>query len=701
MSTRNALACLLACFFAMPLSCGAEEKPIYKDPKVAERLKNGDSEARRAIIRELFAEPKKLLEMDDAFLDAFISCADDPDASVQHTAHALIGERWIWKGGEQDPRAIEFLLEQSQKENEKIRYACVYYGLSTVHPMSDDVIDRLIELAVSKDKHESKSVFGRVLWGFRGNAQRAGSRIQTYIDRHDGTDSSTAIRAINLYLELTGNVPSGLERFADTGTYKIYFAPQPPFLPKSEDELKQRVLTLAKSPDAAGHVRTQFGAGRYFGVVTVKGMPSYGEMLQAMKEDGGFQVAAHGLSGPQLDAFEHRAFGQTSTTKAIQYDKSFADLFEKIGAIYPAFQIKNIDWQAVGQELLPESRTIKTHDEFSLLCQRLIARLEDSHAHLRSGTGQPASPSLPRWDPGFACLNDDRGMPVVYSIDPNSPAAEAGLRVGMTIESINGVPAAEARQKCSNQFKEYIGFSSDRLLRYQATRWFIRQQDHDSLVNLVAVDPAGTSHEFSMRATLDVRYLPRLPVPMEGISDSANVSWRELEDGIGYIYVRRIRGDLIKDLDQAVAQLQTCAGLIIDVRGNSGGGFDASRSFRNFDLDDKNEPDRPRFHGPMAVLIDARCISAGEGWASWFIANKRARFFGEATAGASSRKTTISIADGLFRATIPVKAYRGFLDRPIERVGLEPDVRVSQNAADLEQQIDTVLETAREYLLRQ
>ena len=30
----------------------------------------------------------------------------------------------------------------------------------------------------------------------------------------------------------------------------------------------------------------------------------------------------------------------------------------------------------------------------------------------------------------------------------------------------------------------------------------------------------------------------------------------------------------------------------------------------------------------LALLIDERCISAGEGWASWFIANKRARTFG-------------------------------------------------------------------------
>ena len=195
-----------------------------------------------------------------------------------------------------------------------------------------------------------------------------------------------------------------------------------------------------------------------------------------------------------------------------------------------------------------------------------------------------------------------------------------------------------------------------------------------------------------------MRYLPRLPVPIEGINDSADVAWKMLSENIGYVYVRRIRDGLITDLDRAVGELKGARGLIIDVRGNSGGGFDDSRAFRNFTPDDPEEPDRPRFVGPIALLIDSRCISAGEGWASWFVAKKRARLFGEATAGASSRKTTYELKNGLYKVVFPVKAYFGFLDRPIERRGLEPDVPLRQNAMDLAQGRDTALEAAKAYL---
>ena len=167
-----------------------------------------------------------------------------------------------------------------------------------------------------------------------------------------------------------------------------------------------------------------------------------------------------------------------------------------------------------------------------------------------------------------------------------------------------------------------------------------------------------------------------------------------LGDRIGYIYVRRIRNDLITSLDQAVGKLRNARGLIIDVRGNSGGGYDARRAHRNFALDDEQEPRRPRFKGPIALLIDARCISAGEGWASWFIAKKRAKVFGTATAGASSRKRTYTLRNGLYKVRFPIKLYRGSLDRPIEHRGLEPDVAVQQNAQDLAKGRDTVLEAA-------
>lgn len=403
---------------------------------------------------------------------------------------------------------------------------------------------------------------------------------------------------------------------------------------------------------------------------------------------------------PLPDAKRGRAIvAGADPSAAAGYRQALLDLYNELGRRYPCFELKGIDWAAVGEELLPRADEVENDDQFALLSMELVARLEDSHAWLHAGSRPPPVPPYAAWDPGFACLIDDRGEPAVYYVDAGSPAESAGVKVGMTVLSIDGKPARRAIDDCMAEVSRYAGFSSRRLLEYQAARWFLRRRERGTTVKLEMRSPDGRRQSFSLAATLGVRYLPRLPVPAAGVRDSADVSWTMLDDGIGYLYVRRIRSGLIAELGRAVRALADARGLIVDVRGNSGGGFDAERAHRNFALDDEHEPERTRFAGPMALLLDARCISAGEGWASWFVATGRARSFGEATAGASSRKTTYTLSNGLYRVTFPVKAYRGFLDRPIERRGLEPDVPVRQTAADLAAGRDTVLEAARRHLL--
>jgi RNA polymerase sigma factor (sigma-70 family) len=387
------------------------------------------------------------------------------------------------------------------------------------------------------------------------------------------------------------------------------------------------------------------------------------------------------------------------------YASTFRDLHQHLGRVYPNFRLKGIDWGAVGRELEPRAASAETEKQFGLLVLELVARLEDSHAVVLEGSATPPDPGLPEWDPFLACMIDDRGRPVVYTVGRSTPAWKAGLRPGMTVLAVNGVPAEEAIARWMKQQRTYYGYSSERYLRYDAARLYHRQKKEGDPVTLALEGVDGRRSEVKLAAAYRRWYIPRLPVPRPGIDDGgADVSWTRLPDGIGYILVRRIKQGLEASLDHALAGLGSLKGLILDVRGNSGGGFDTSTAFRNFDLapdagaDRSALPKRPRYTGPIALLIDERCISAGEGWASWFIAQKRARVFGTSTAGASARKVTYTLRNGLYKVQVPVKAYNGFLDRPIERRGLEPDVEVRCSAKDLSQGKDTVVEAAIRWL---
>ncbi len=389
----------------------------------------------------------------------------------------------------------------------------------------------------------------------------------------------------------------------------------------------------------------------------------------------------------------------TTNPSEKDYAAAFNDLYEHLGAAYPCFEMKQIDWKKVGDELLPKVADIRSDADFGRLCLRLVARLRDTHAQLIEGTAKiPRVAEFPQYDPGFACILDDRGKPVVYHVDDNGSAKDR-IAIGTTILSVNGKPAAEVIDQFKRLLSTWNGYSSDRYLTYDAVHMFCAQPNQGDEVTLEVETPSGEKQSLKLPASVGGRYLPRLPVPIAGVDDSGAVEPKKLDDQTGYIYVRRIRGELPEQLDAALKQLGHVKGLIIDVRGNSGGGFDADRACRNFDPDDNTEPTRPRFTGPIALLLDERTVSAAEGWASWFVAKNRARTFGSATAGASSRKEEYTLTNGLYKVIVPVKPYTGFLDRPIEGRGLEPDVPVRCNAKDLAAGKDTVLETARKWLL--
>ncbi len=383
------------------------------------------------------------------------------------------------------------------------------------------------------------------------------------------------------------------------------------------------------------------------------------------------------------------------------YVADFRALYEHLGKVYPSFAIKGIDWAKVGRELLPRADAVENEEQFGLLDEELVARLEDSHAYVMDGSATPPSAGFPEWGPWIDCLIDDRGRPVLYSVSPRTLAWKAGVRPGMTVVSVNGVPASEAMDRWMQHQRRYVGYSSDRYLKYDAARWFLRQPHRGDTVTLELEDVDGRRFTALLKAEGRGWYIPRLPVPRQGIEDGgADVQCVRLEDGIGYIHFRRMRQGLEVSLDQALNALGELKGLVIDVRGNSGGRFDDRTAFRNFDVSPARAaaPHRPLYKGPIAMLIDERCISAGEGWASWFVARTRARLFGAAIAGASARKDVYALLHGLYKVQVPVKVYTGFLDRPIERRGLEPDVEVRRNALDISRGSDTVAESAVAWL---
>lgn len=623
---------------------------------------------------------------------------------LRRTKHGPRLSRWINSiaGWPADPMATEIMYHAADPRAPKeLRYYAIYFGLSGRAKNSPNVLRLFADIILTEkdDRNFGSQTVGRVVWSIRSEEDKA--TVARYLNNaladHEKYSPKKLGQVTKVYEGLTGKKPATYDQYSSRGSYFVGFTHRR--LKSSSDLTNFCDATFAEKPYFEKLVVGTKGSIQGMALVFVRGPKGLEQCVEDLKAIDAVSLQVGGPASLLKGSKDWQAaLRGTAEPTPDEFAQAFRELYETLGEEYAHFAVKEIDWQAIGLEFQPRVEKLRSRAEFCLLCQELVARLEDSHAYLFKGTVEPESPKVPLWDPGFACLFDAQGRPIVYHVDSGSPAEQAGLTAGMTITRVNDRNVKDVIADKVTRTRKYSGYSSSRYLRYHVGQWLGRQMDRDSMVQLDAIDVDGKQHQFKVKATLGVRYLPRLPVPIKGISDSANISWKRLDDETGYIYVRRIRSDLPDRLDAAVAELKECSGLIIDVRGNSGGGFDAGRAFRNFDLDDINEPERPRFKGPIAVLIDSRCISAGEGWVSWFRSRDRGKFFGETTAGASSRKTTVNVLHGDYKVRFSVKAYRGFLDRPIERIGIEPDVEVHQTAEGLSNQSDAVLNAARQYL---
>ena len=109
------------------------------------------------------------------------------------------------------------------------------------------------------------------------------------------------------------------------------------------------------------------------------------------------------------------------------------------------------------------------------------------------------------------------------------------------------------------------------------------------------------------------------------------------------------------------------------------------------------ETDVPRYRGRTVLLVDARTISQAEYTGMFFIAANGTTIVGSATAGANGDVTTHGLPDGLWMH-FSGQAVSFPDGRPLQRVGLRPDLHVEPTIQGIRDGRDEVLEAALELL---
>lgn len=376
-----------------------------------------------------------------------------------------------------------------------------------------------------------------------------------------------------------------------------------------------------------------------------------------------------------------------------------------------------LDWDAVRREFRPQVERAKTAEEARAAMNRMLARLGHSHfavvpaavyRELSRGEGELPEYPAGMGEPGIDVRVID-GAALVTRVEPDSPAALSGVRLGYEVVRIEDRPVREVIDRIVGSYRDST------LLEHHLRRAVLAQMSGriGDKVRIEFRDGSGRT------ASAEIA----LARPRGSRAGFGNLEpqfvWfesRTLAGNIGYIAFNLFLDPpmLMKSFGDAVESFMDCAGIIIDLRGNPGGIGAMSMGMASWFI---SKPDQrlgtmymrgltlrfaviPRartYNGPLAVLVDGCSVSTSEILAGGLKDLGRARIFGTRSGAAAlpSIFERLPNGDG-FQYAIGYYVSEG--GRPLEGIGVIPDTVVAPTRAALLAGKDPALEAARVWI---
>jgi carboxyl-terminal processing protease len=379
------------------------------------------------------------------------------------------------------------------------------------------------------------------------------------------------------------------------------------------------------------------------------------------------------------------------------------------------------DWRAAVSHHRPLIEAADTANGFEQSVSNLLAELHTSHLGFFHGSARRAS-SRAALSATYLADETPFGKRWIFQdVHSGGAASNAGIEPGDILLSVDGREIAPSEHPVFAMGKqtglEIVG--------------------RDDQMRLVAVDvarPKGKKLHF-VEPTL--------------------VEARHLENGLGYLKIAMFPGmvgvEVANEISRAVERLGKMDSLIIDLRGNTGGGIGALRVMSlltpdripvGFALDRERvtqnlDSEKPRFRrfnaiptskkalwplalkfapailtkkpavleteglgrrefqGRVVLLVDRHTASAAEMIVAFARENKLARIVGENTAGRLLSATSVKVGQG-FRLALPTGAYYTWKGSVLEGTPIEPDELVEFDWQTARRNKDRQLEYAIE-----
>src|SRR5205085_47870 len=362
---------------------------------------------------------------------------------------------------------------------------------------------------------------------------------------------------------------------------------------------------------------------------------------------------------------------------------------------YTYFDKKETDWNKTRDLYRPNLAEVKSRSDFVTLLERVLDELYDNHTSLNTNLK-----TSPRLVPTGLDLWAEwiRGRARVTQLRSGFSAEQAGLKVGMEIISINGLPI---RQAVARRLPKSLKAVSAGAMNWALRAVLAGTHDQQRVIKARTQRGAVAVYRLDLptQTTVDnYRYVPK-------------VEWKMLPGQIGYIKINDlISTEIVAQFDSGLAGLRASRGLILDLRDiPKGGNTDVAepimgrlinRRMRYQQVVPLHEPKYikevlPRgdwtYSAPIVVLVNRWTASMGEGIAIGLDGMKRATIVGTRMAGLNGgifnielRHTKIGVAyagerlnhiNGTARQNFIPPVLVNLLDRRLSRFG-DPIFRV-------------------------
>jgi carboxyl-terminal processing protease len=398
----------------------------------------------------------------------------------------------------------------------------------------------------------------------------------------------------------------------------------------------------------------------------------------------------------------------TPAQKQLNTD-SFEHIWKKVRDSHWDPKLGGVNWQAAHDELRPSIEKSDTMDQARQVMKDLLGRLHQTHfgiipvdAYKEVNEHSPSQGG--DGSPGID-VRVVNGQALVTSVDENSPAARAGVRLGWQILQINGKDVAASIETVSKAYRDST-LRDMMLARALSSRL---SGDVGDRVRVEFLDAAGKRVELEILEgpTRGVRTTFGLLPPQYVWIES-----RKLEGNVGYIAFNMFLDParVMGAFENAIKSFRDCRGIIVDIRGNPGGIGIMAMGMAGWFIEQQGRrlgtmltretplqfvvnPRLPRFGGPLAILVDGSSASTSEIFAGGLQDLKRARIFGTRTAGAAlpSFIEKLPNGDGFQCATANYISEGG---KPLEGAGVIPDVETPHTRELLLQGKDAAIESA-------